>query len=458
MPHLPEVRSRAAHVSPVLKSAMLRGRDPANRAWLAAVLLLLLWVPLLTGLQFPSKMDERDYHVPNVRSYVGHFPTLAEMRETDLAMGPLFHGFLGGLARWTGTELPSLRMWMLVFGGIAFGLYVSACRQVPGIDWRSATLALAAFPYFGTSYFVVMTDFPAFLALAGAWWAQLRFIRTGREGSLWLAGVAGLLACLIRQNFIFAPGMFLLFFLARGRNLPGGHEAVGIVAWRRLPALVLPFLATAFLYWLWGGLLPAAYAARDTFRLDAKLYSLAFVSVGANLGYYLLPATVVLAVTRRFPISRWIPLVLSAAGITLFSYLVRGPQLVTTFGTYLHALTFLRMHVGIAASLLIFGLSILSFMIFAMNAWQWVRDPQPGRESRLLLGALLVGGLVALSFGMFRIYERHILPVFALSAMILFGVTASEQRRLLRAGKAGVILFCGVHAILYAVSVYELLP
>jgi hypothetical protein len=192
--------------------------------------------------------------------------------------------------------------------------------------------------------------------------------------------------------------------------------------------------------------------------LDARLYSLAFVSVCANLGYYLLPATVALAVTRCFPISRWIPLVLATAGITLLSYLARGPQLVTTFGTYLHALTFLRMHVGLAASLLILGLSILSFMIFAVTGWRWVHDPRPDRESRLLLGALLVGGLVALSFGMFRIYERHILPVFALSAMILFGITASEHRRLMRAGRVGVVLFCGAHAILYAASVYELLP
>ena len=244
----------------------------------------------------------------------------------------------------------------------------------------------------------------------------------------------------------------------RGWKLPGGGEAAGIPAWRRFPALVLPFLATAFLYWLWGGLLPAAYAARDTFRLDARLYSLAFVSVCANLGYYVLPATVALAVTRRFPISRWIPLVLATAVITLFSQFVRGPQLVTTFGTYLHALTFLRMHVGQAASLLILSLSILSFVIFAVSAWQWVRDSRPDRESRLLLGALLLGGLVALSFGMFRIYERHILPVFALCAMILFGITASEHRRLMHAGKVGVVLFCGAHAILYAASVYELLP
>ncbi len=445
-------------LSQPLRRAGLRFSNARSLAWFAVLVALLLWVPVLTGLQFPPKMDEGGYHVPNILNFVDHFPTVAEMRDTGLAMGPLFHGVMGRLARWTGTDLPQLRLWMMVIGALAVGIYAAASRQISEIDWRAAVLALAAFPYFGVCYFVVMTDYPAFLALTGAWFAQLWFLRTGRERALWLAGVSGLVACLIRQNLIFVPAVFLLFLLAREWSRLGNLGKSDGPRWRWVPPLVLPFLGTAFQYWLWGGLLPAAFASRDDFHPDARLYSLAIVSVSANIGYYMIPATAALAFARRIPKHRWILLALVAATITFSCYLVRGPQLVTTFGTYLHALTFLRVHLGLAVSMFLMGISILSFSVLVTSAWSWLQRPEPGRDGRRLVGALFVGALLALSFGMFRIYERHILPAYALSVLILFGVAASERSRVMRAGTVAMILFGGAHEILYAVGVYELLP
>ncbi|MCK4412592.1 MAG: hypothetical protein KAY32_03510 [Candidatus Eisenbacteria sp.] len=431
--------------------------------WLlwGAVLLLLLWVPLTTGLRFPAKMDEASYHLPNVARFLDHFPTLEELRATDLSMLPLFHGALAQAARLTGAGLPALRGWMMSIGLLALCGYALLARHACGAPPTRSALALAAFPYFGVCYFTLMTDYPAFLALVAALLGQVDYLIGRRARGLWLAAFGGLLACLIRQNLIVFSGVFALLVaishLGRG-GLPRPIPRIP-PPWV-IAALVLPFVGLGFQLLLWDGLLPPAYMARQGyFRFDLATYLLALLSTAANVGYYLIPAALADALHRRTGLR------LRTAGILLLltlggcgaAYALRGAFLVNTYGTFKHALDFTGAHAGLPARLLLYAAALAAFLWLVYRVLARLRAARGGDPGNLLLPLLFAASWVVLAFGLARIYERHILPLYALGVLVLQQTQGEEaDARLPALGWLGVALFGAAHGVLYAITVYEL--
>jgi hypothetical protein len=412
---------------------------------------LLAWVPVGLGLTFPPRSDELGFHIPNIQRFADHFPTLEEMRETDLAVLPIFHGILGALTRVTGTSLLALRLWMAAIGLGAIACYAILARRLLGRDGVAACLGLAAFPYFGVTYFVVMTDTAAFLVLALTMALQIRCLDQGRARDFALAGAAGLLLGLLRQNLILAHGGFLLVLAARAwmtkRRLPAAA----------VPALALPFVGLAFEVALWGGLLPPAtrgwpgwYDARPLTHL------LGIVSIAANVGYYLIPAAAAHAIERRRALSRRAALAIvvgCALGALLGGWL-RGEAYVSTYGTYRHILQALSERAGLAASGAVVFASLLSFVVLVGAARSWVAAAPPAeRWARLLPLFLLLAGPVVMSFGIFRIFERHILPIEACAILAIVGA-ASPWTITRKIGFALLIVFGAAHGALYALRVH----
>ncbi len=429
---------------------------------LVALAIVLLWIPMTTGLRFPSKLNELDYHIPAVLSYVDHFPGLDEMRDTNLSMLPLFHGALGQLARLTGTGVPALRAWMLALGLLAILLYGRVAAIIPGNDWRTSTLSFAAFPYFGASYFLVLTEGPGFLAVAAAVLWQIRYWKTEQARSLWLAGLAGTAACLMRQNLIVVPAVFaaavLVRAVAQGRVVATWRR----LGWRGAIALVLPAFALAFQVWLWRGLLPPFYQDfPDYYEPSLTVYLRSLLSIGANVGYYLLPATIAWAASRWRPVSArtWSVLAAVSIGGAWYLHRVGAGTMVNTQGLFRHALDFLGNHVSALLPVVLVALCLFSFscvIVAGVRRITRARHIDPGAE--FLLFVLLVGTFLVVGFGLATIYERHIIVVYGLAALTFLATQRWNASRLLWWGWAVNVLFGVAHGILYAATVYELVP
>lgn len=452
----------------------MAGRAPSALR-VAALLALLLWIPALTGLRFEARRDEQVYHLPLVTELSQRAPTLDDFRNARVEMGPFFHVMLGTLGRLFGAEPWSLRLQMMIAGLAAVALFAALVRRVGVADWTWAALLLAAFPYFGACYFTVMTDYAAFLFLAASWPAQVLFLQTGSRRALWAGALAATAACLIRQNAVFAPAVFGGFLVierilrARGGADPGpaGSPAnARTLAPADFIALALPLLPIVLRFALWGGLIPPGMLREDGFLgLDAEVdipggglshYALAVTSMAANVGYYLIPATLAVAVAARRPARWWAAVLLVAAALAAGLYLLRGPQLVTTYGTFLHGVTFLRLRFGDAAALAVVTVSLASFLMLMDAARLRLRDgPGDPATTRFLL-ALLVAGLLILGFGKFRIFERYVVPLHALAVVLLAMVVPRYDGRLVRLGVVAAVLFGVAHEVLYANDVYDL--
>lgn len=429
---------------------------------LVALAVVLLWIPVTTGLRFPSKLNEFAYHIPAVLSYVDHFPGLDEMRDTKLSMLPLLHGVLGQLARFTGTGVPALRAWMLTLGLLAVLLYGRVAASIPGNNWRTSALSFAAFPYFGASYFLVLTEGPGFLAVAVAVLWQIRYWRTEQTGSLWLAGLAGTAACLVRQNLIVVPAVFAAAVLVRAVALGRVVATWRRLGWGGLIALILPAVALAFQVWLWRGLLPPFYQGfPDYYDPHLSVYLRSLLSIGANVGYYLLPATVAWAASRWRAVSprAWSAIAAVSIGGAWYLHRVGAGSMVNTEGLFHHALGFLGNHVSSLLPIALVALCLFSFSCVLLAGARRImraRHFDPGAE--FLLFVLLVGTFLVVGFGLATIYERHIIVVYGLAALTFLATDRWGANRTLWWGWAVSVLFGVAHAILYAATVHELVP
>jgi hypothetical protein len=431
---------------------------------LAALAIMLLWVPVTTGLRFPSGLDERTHHIPTVAAYADHLPGLDEMRDTRLPTLPLLHAVLGRLTRSAGDRVPAIRAWMLAAGLLAILLYGRVASQIPGNDWRTATLSLAAFPYFGASYFLVLTEGPGFLAVTAAVLAQIHYWRTEQTGSLWLAGLAGAAACLVQQNLIVVPAVFAAAVAVRAIAL--GRV---VSTWRRLGpggtlALVLPALALAFQVWLWRGILPPFYEGLPGYyEPTLPILSRSLLSVGANVGYYLLPATLAWAASRgrQLTVRTWSALAAVSIGGAWFLRRVGvgGGAMTGTDGLFRHALESIGHHGGALVETAVVALCLFSFScVITAGVARMMRTRQfdPGPE--FLLFVLLVGTFLVTGFGLTTISERSIVVVYALACLTFLATHRWNESRLLWWGWAASVVFGVGQGIFYAAAAYELVP
>ena len=319
---------------------------------------------------------------------------------------------------------------------------------------------MAAFPYFGACYFIVMTDIPSLLAVLVAVFAQIDYLQTGRERSVWTAGIVGLAAILIRQNAIYVTAVFgaaLVLTRFRGNFFLTPRRPLRI--WRELLPLGLPLLGLLWEVRLWDGLVPPDYSTESGTYLDASLrtYLLGLSSTAGNVGYYFMPATLILLATHRPRphVRAWILLGLLATLGTCWCYHERGTDLVNTYGTFRHSLSFIRDRFGFAPSAAILFLSILSFGVILRLGM----DELKSRERRLLLllpVLLSLGSWMIISFGLFRIYERHVVPIYTFAVLLLWPSVDWAKNRWWQAGWLMSVLFGAGHSVLYAVRVYEM--
>jgi hypothetical protein len=439
-----------------------RRLEPGSLVTLAVVSVVLFWVPVVTALRFTARNDEAAFHLPIVRRFADHFPTIRELSSPWLSFLPLLHGVLGLLSRLVGTSDQALRGLMIPVGLMAILMYGWMVARLLDLDWRRAVLALAVFPYFGAMYFTVHTDVPAFFGLIIGLFGQLWYLRTGRVGALWLAAGGGVVACLIRQNLIFSTAVFvMLMFLLGRRPAPARDRA----RWQWLPGgvallpLVLPFLAVALQVWMWKGLMPAYFRhAPGYFDRSPTTWLLNVLSLGANTGYYLLPVSVALALRDRRITGRWTWFAIGgfALAAALTCLLLRGPGLVGIFGTFRRVLEFLADHFGTWASFLAMYASLLSFGWIARCAWTWLAATRRGDIRPALVAGTLACGYLVLGYGLNRLYERHVLPLYALAVIVLLGGTsaAAGRSRLARIGWAAAALFGLAHSVAYSLHSY----
>jgi hypothetical protein len=142
--------------------------------------------------------------------------------------------------------------------------------------------------------------------------------------------------------------------------------------------------------------------------------------------------------------------------LTALLVIVRGPQMVTTYGTFLHVVTTARLRLGQATGFAIVLFSIASFLLFAVQAWRSTAEPGAAQLSRRFLLGTLVAALLVLSFGKFRIFERYVLPIHALAVLLCAGFLTPRSPRIARLGILLAVLFGFAHEIVYAMSVYEI--
>jgi hypothetical protein len=93
----------------------------------------------------------------------------------------------------------------------------------------------------------------------------------------------------------------------------------------------------------------------------------------------------------------------------------RGRDLVDTYGAFRHGLGFLGNRVGLTFGLGLLALSLASFLIIltaGIRRTLQIRSPET-----ILLAGLLLASLFVTSYGLSRVYERHILPVFAFTVL-----------------------------------------
>jgi hypothetical protein len=451
------VRPRAANQAGTLQRARL-----GDLLVFAALAVLLFWVPILTGLQFPARNDELVFHLPTVRRFADHFPTFQELRNPNLSFLPLFHGILGFMTRLVGTSEQAVRGLMIPIGLAGIVLYGWLAGCFLGLDWRRAVFALAVFPYFGVTYFTVLTDFPAFLLLLVGLLGQLWYLRTGRGSALLLAAAGGVAAVLVRQNLIFSTAVFVvLLLLAAGRWTPAVEPIRRQQRVRGFHVLVLalPFLAVGLQAYLWKGLLPPLFRNVPGYVdwTPANLL-LNVMSLAANTGYYLLPISAALAFQDRTSVGRraWIAIVVLSLAGALGCLRIQGVNLLGIYGTFRHVLEIVGSRFGHPASLLVLFVSLLSFGWIVRSGWTWLaRTPRRDLRPVLVVGTLGCGYLV-LGYGLSRLYERHLLPLYALAVLVLLGGTsaAAGRSRLVRAGWTAAILFGLIHSVVYSRSVY----
>jgi hypothetical protein len=266
---------------------------------------------------------------------------------------------------------------------------------------------------------------------------------------------------LVRQNLIVVPGAFTLLAGLDALGWRGAARPLrGMARVHLLIALALPFAGLGFQLWLWRGLLPPVYMARQGyFRFDAAIYLLALLSIAANIGYYLMPAAFADLLSRRARLDRrTIALLLLAALLGgAAAYALRGAFLVNTYGTFKHALDFVGARGGLPARLVLYLAAWSAFLWIAYRVLAALTGPGGFTLRRLWLPLLAIASWAVLAFGLARIYERHILPLYALALLNLQQAQGPEaEARLPALGWLGVALFGAAHSVLYAFTVYEL--
>ena len=280
--------------------------------WLGLIFALLCLPLLLSNRESNYTYDETNYHLPAVRQIREHWPRLDLQRDCFSAAAPGYHYMLAGLSFVTTTNRLPLR---LVNFAVSLGVLALLWRAWPaGAGTNLVTLALlplAASNFFVKSASYLVTDNAALLMITGALTAL--FFAPAAPGLRRASGFAAA-AVFIRQSGIWLVAPLGIRIL---------REPFSI---RRLLLLLPPLLILSWLFFSWGGLVPAAW--RDATRSATGLVPAAGAYLLAVLGllgtaYYAAARPADWSADLR---SRWAGggalagLALALAGTTTFSF------------------------------------------------------------------------------------------------------------------------------------------
>lgn len=156
---------------------------------------LLLAAAAVAGIAFAwtatSRADEHHH-----RLQIINFARLDWILSHRLPQLPGYHLLLAGLARWTGwTTLASLRSFSILFSAAAVWAFHRAVGELHRGPRMERVLQFAFLPVLFPFLFLLYTD------AMSALFVLLMLLYT-RRGRVHVAGVVGLLACLVRQNNI----------------------------------------------------------------------------------------------------------------------------------------------------------------------------------------------------------------------------------------------------------------
>ena len=360
----------------------------------------------------PTELDERQWHLPQIRALAETFPRIEEGSAT-VPMPLLYHWFMAGLSSPMTEDLQGLRLIQLALGiGLACASYALLRRRL-NVD--TAALSAMAFglspAVFGSSVRLT-TDVPcALLCLT----VLIQLCGSGSRRSIFLASLTALAAILTRQTSVWLIPL-IAFAAWRPRRSAAANSTVALVA--------LPILGLLGLMWFWGGALPPQMAEQHL-RFPNTLGPLTILTL---IGAYSLPFLAVAIPPDRSQLVRAATISLGATallGLTapgqaeafaegpLRNWTSRGPWIA-----------------GLPAGQL--ALAFIGGIVVAMVALA-----PNGRSERLAMVGLAAHAIISLF--LWRAFERYYEPYMILF-VLWFAASRSRSDQSYRLSATALIL------------------
>jgi len=248
--------------------------------WISGVLSILLLFVMIAKSPSQLRYDE-PYHLDLAKSIEsnGLRDGLLDPRNQSAA-GPLYAGIHYVLKHITNQRAPDIR-WVNAFLLVTAIVFLAFTKSQAGSETSTIScpaLAVMGVPFLWPSAGMALTEVPALTFFCAFLFIIRKLFSTKSSGSrfaetLSFAIAAGILlglAILGRQTYLVVIPVLFLLFLAG----PVRPWLVGII-------VAFTFLVSAWIFWIWGGLVPPSQAkVNEGLHWEHGLFSLAYVATG----------------------------------------------------------------------------------------------------------------------------------------------------------------------------------
>jgi hypothetical protein len=277
------------------------------------IILLFFLISMASILLSPQiRVYDEIFYIPYIENFKNHSNIIQYTRDLEAPPGPTY-AFLHALFDW-GSEVNVVQKRILTncfyLVSAVFCLLAARLSNFPNFD--SVPLLFYAVPFAATSYGIALTEIPAMLMLSIAILAVIsstyqklhfptsvnlssKLVQSGdyfgttlaRYGMLFLGSLFFGLAVWGRQNYLVVLfALPVLFFAYKSPVSPDAkwYSRFRCDIWGLLIAALPALIASIFLFWIWGGLVPQSvrYAA----EVD-QLNSPPLLFFGLNLDFLL---------------------------------------------------------------------------------------------------------------------------------------------------------------------------
>jgi hypothetical protein len=372
---------------------------------------------LLVGLNFRLIIDEGQFHLKVIASFVDRWPQLwLAVADYPSASTPLPYLIWALYGKLVGFEIWKLRLLSVLVSFAAANLFYDLCRRRNMPHPLLSALIFVLFPYSFFHAFTVYTI--SFGLLFGVWALHYYLQDTDTPSSLLRASLLAALAVYCRQFYIALPlGMLAYRVLrpAHGRLLHWRQHDV--LHWL---ILSLPVWAVLPLLWLWGGLTPPSLQDQHfTCFVPEHLNFLPIL-----VGFYFLPALLDAWSSRLFKTKGIVAVAFFAPLYLVFTpaYAEETGRIGAATGLILHGLDLLSSVWALLPAIAQFALWWIGAVILTML----ISGPIDGEKAKLL--ACLAAFVVTITLTPY-VGERFYL--FAVAPLILLTHRLRYHSRLL---------------------------